>query len=671
MTQSSQFHTEEIAIQERVGVADMVAHYSQGFIRDAMPRQHRDFFMQLPFVILGLVDQEGYPWAMPIFGEQGFISSHSATQLTINSLPPLTQFLELDFKQGQKVGLLGIELPTRRRNRMNGNISNINEDSFSIQVEQSFGNCPQYIQTRELVWQANHLSPQDLSMIDITQHIDPLSKDFIEQADTFFISSRTKSFDQDPRSGIDVSHRGGKPDFVKVEGDSLYFPDFSGNKFFNTLGNIQSDNRVGLFFPDYSTGNAIFISGHASVLWEDPAIEQFDGAERLIKIDISKIVSIPHFMPMTGELIELSPVLSYTGKWADLTPKETSGYQSFTLTNKQKESDTITSFYFSPTEKTLTQDYLPGQFLPVQLNISGKKQTVLRSYTLSRAPQDDSYRISVKREAQGLASKYLHDQLKIGDVIKAGNPSGQFTLQNNNHAVVLISGGVGITPMVAMLSGLINDIKQGASPRPVWFIHGTQNSESQAFVKQLNNLAAQYDWLKIHTTFSQPLTSDKLDHTHNSEGRISIDLLKTVLPFDQYDFYLCGPEGFMQTVYTGLVDTGVAKKNIFYEFFGQGSIEESAKPVIPIADSATIVFSESNISGEWAPEEGSLLEFAEKKGLTPAYGCRSGNCGACACKLISGEISYNQETNFETQDREILICCAKPAKGSSEVVIDI
>jgi len=157
---------------------------------------------------------------------------------------------------------------------MNGVVGSVNEDGFSINVEQSFGNCPQYIQTRELIWQANDSVQNDYRYIKATQHIDSASKMFIEQADTFFISSRTKNFDKDSRSGIDASHRGGRPGFVKVEGNTLYFPDFSGNMFFNTLGNIQSDNRVGMFFPDYSTGNAIFITGHADILWEDPAIDR-------------------------------------------------------------------------------------------------------------------------------------------------------------------------------------------------------------------------------------------------------------------------------------------------------------------------------------------------------------------------------------------------------------
>jgi len=384
-------------------------------------------------------------------------------------------------------------------------------------------------------------------------------------------------------------------------------------------------------------------------------------------------------MPMTGELIELSPVLDDTGKWSELPRKKLVAYQRFTLTHKQKESDTITSFYLSSGSKKLSSRYLPGQFLPIRLNILGKDKPVQRSYTLScAAVTNNSYRISVKREEQGLVSKFLHDQAKIGDEIYVGEPAGQFIVQKNNHAIVFISAGVGITPMMSMLEGVIDDVKKGLAPRPIWFIHGTQNSETQAFSEQLNALAHKYSWLNVHTVFSQPLGVDKLARTHHSEGRISIDLLKALLPFDQYDFYLCGPEGFMRAIYAGLADIGVDKNNILYEFFGEGSIEEAERVEeidelnVPVADTAMVTFAKTNVSSEWTPDKGSLLEFAEEKGMAPPYGCRLGNCGACACQLISGDVSYDKKISRDVlQEGEVLICCAKPAKDGAEVIINI
>ncbi|TBR42458.1 2Fe-2S iron-sulfur cluster binding domain-containing protein [Marinomonas agarivorans] len=682
--QNSQFHSAEIAVQERLGIADMVAQYSEGFIRSAMPQQHRDFFCHLPFLIVGLVDDHGFPWALPLFGEKGFIQSPNSTRLTLAAKPLLTEALQLDFSEGQKIGVLGIQLHSRRRNRMNGVIADITDAGFSIDVEQSFGNCPQYIQTRVLEWTQQDRLQHDFADVAVESTIPAHMRTFLEQADTFFITSRTKTFDDDNRSGIDASHRGGKPGFIKTVDNTLYFPDFSGNKFFNTLGNIESDGRVGLFFPDYGTGDAYFIAGHAQILWDDPAIQSYEGAERIIKITVEKAVAVAEFMPMTGDLIDFSPVLDYTGVWQDAEAKAQTSSRTtmkpYQLIKKRKESDTITSFYFATPNKAEVDEHIAGQFLPIQVTlpvqVPEQEQLVNRSYTLSSMPNKKTLRISVKREEQGAVSRYLHDTLQVGETIMAGKPAGQFVLQNTDNAVVFLSGGVGITPMIAMLEGLIcsveNGMANGEKPRPVWFIHATQNSATQAFSAYLQVLEAQYEWLHTHIVYSAPLATDALGQTHQSEGIISMELLKRILSFDLYDFYLCGPEGFMRALYAGLTKTGVAKTNIHYEFFGQGSIEETEESTTENeAEQAKVVFANSQITQEWTPNDGTLLEFAEKQGLNPLHSCRSGACGACATKITSGQVTYATPPSFQAEAGEVLICCAKPAAGTDDIQLEL
>ena len=314
-TNQSQFHSAEIAIQERLGIAELVAQNSKGFIRAAMPEQHRKFYSELPFVVLGIPDNEGYPWPIPMFGQAGFIQSPNDTTLQFTGLPKVIKTLALEFITGQKIGMLGIQLSTRRRNRVNGVIQAISDDSFSIQVEQSFGNCPKYIQKRALTWVPYSQSLQHAPSEKLTTVIAANAIALIESADTFFIASRTKHFSKDKRSGVDASHRGGKAGFVKVENNVLKFPDFKGNRFFNTLGNIESDSRVGLFFPDFLTGNAVFVAGNACVLWDKKAREGLKGAERIVEINIEQNVYLPTFMAMTAELQALSPVLTETGIW--------------------------------------------------------------------------------------------------------------------------------------------------------------------------------------------------------------------------------------------------------------------------------------------------------------------------------------------------------------------
>jgi predicted pyridoxine 5'-phosphate oxidase superfamily flavin-nucleotide-binding protein len=291
-TEHSQFHLFEVAVQKRLGIDKLVAQKSQGFIRAVMPEQHRKFFSELTFVMIGVTDNQGYPWPIPMLGQGGFIQTPNNTTLHFTELPNLLSSLGLQLIIGQKVGLLGIQLSTKRRNRINGTIQMINDQSFSVQVEQSFGNCPKYIQKRELIRTANHQLPDHL-FENISKVMDDKTKVLIENADTFFISSRTRDFNKDKRSGIDTSHRGGKLGFVKIVNNKVKFPDYRGNGFFNTLGNIESDNRVGLFFPDFLTGNGVFITGTACILWDKKALKGFEAAERIIEVEVKQSIYLP------------------------------------------------------------------------------------------------------------------------------------------------------------------------------------------------------------------------------------------------------------------------------------------------------------------------------------------------------------------------------------------
>ena len=250
---SSQFHQGEVAIQKKLGVDERVAKATKKFIRSYMPQQHIDFFSHLPFIVLGVTDEKGNVWCLPLYGGEGFITCPDAHRLCVSRLPDVIEPLNLNFVKGAKVGIVGIDLATRRRNRMNGYLLAVSDTGFSICVEQSFGNCPQYIHKRQIINTPSALrckEPSDDQIIhrSVSNLISDDAKALIERADTCFIASRTAQFDTDPRTGLDASHRGGKPGFVKVEGKRLIFPDYRGNKFFNTLGNIYDDGRVGLFF---------------------------------------------------------------------------------------------------------------------------------------------------------------------------------------------------------------------------------------------------------------------------------------------------------------------------------------------------------------------------------------------------------------------------------------
>ncbi|NNJ77318.1 MAG: hypothetical protein HKP56_19415, partial [Anderseniella sp.] len=226
MTTDNVYHDGEIAVQERAGARKIADRLSQ-MIRPSMPDQHREFFEILPFVVTGLTDERGRPWATMCVGDPGFITSPDETTLQVASAPLLSRELGLQMNQGDKIGLLGIELPTRRRNRMNGAISQAGANGLAVHVEQSFGNCPQYIQTRSVEPRETGVA-QVVGPVERNDALTDEIVDLIKQADTFYISSRTSDLSGGSGSGVDVSHRGGRPGFVSVGADGvLSFPDFS------------------------------------------------------------------------------------------------------------------------------------------------------------------------------------------------------------------------------------------------------------------------------------------------------------------------------------------------------------------------------------------------------------------------------------------------------------
>ncbi|WP_096087676.1 pyridoxamine 5'-phosphate oxidase family protein [Agaribacterium haliotis] len=321
----SHFHRGEQKVQRRLGLGDSVAKKTKAFVRSFMPDQHRTFFSQLTFTALALEDQQGYPWALPLFGPEGFISSPDNKRLHIKLRSALFELLvaELNLNRhiGAKIGMLGIDLASRRRNRMNGSIVDSAQTSLDIAVEQSFGNCAKYIQARELLRTNTAASLKRGVLPQTAQYLNADAQALIRRADTFFIASRSAQFDSDWRSGMDVSHRGGLSGFVKCQAGELLFPDFSGNRFFNTLGNIEIDARVGLFFPDFSSGDAVFICGRAEVDWQPGACAVYPGAERLVRVHIDAVLALANGLEMRGKLQQNSPFLAQPvgqqGAWRD------------------------------------------------------------------------------------------------------------------------------------------------------------------------------------------------------------------------------------------------------------------------------------------------------------------------------------------------------------------
>jgi len=309
----SPFHAGERAIQDRLGGLERMDNSGRRVIREFLPEQHRQFYAQLSYFLVGTVDAQGNPWASILVGEPGFISTPCDRSLHIAAQPLFGDPLANTLAVGRDIGFLGIELHTRRRNRINGVVSAISPEGFDVQVSQTFGNCPKYIQTRQFNLSAFDLNDpkpmHSLTTLGTNEHA------MITRADTFFIATAYLDKSAGAPKGVDVSHRGGKPGFVQLEGNTLTVPDFAGNFYFNTFGNIEMNPRAGLLFLDFESGNVLYLTGQAEIIWDGPEIAHYEGAERLLKLHVEQGVFVEKSLPISWSGPDYSPFLNNTGPW--------------------------------------------------------------------------------------------------------------------------------------------------------------------------------------------------------------------------------------------------------------------------------------------------------------------------------------------------------------------
>jgi uncharacterized protein len=350
-------------------------------------------------------------------------------------------------------------------------------------------------------------------------------------------------------------------------------------------------------------------------------------------------------------------------------------WRAFVVTRKVKESEEITSFYLQPQDQGRIPSFLPGQFLTIRLDIPGQAKPVIRTYSLSDDSEScETYRLSIKREPApnglavppGLASNFMHDQIHEGSVIQAKPPSGRFVLDTQRSTpIVLISNGVGITPMISMAKACSR-----ANPnREVWFLHGARDGNHHAFRDEVQAIAHQTPNLRVHYTYSRP-TPDDEGHYH-SVGYVDTALVRSLVEKDA-EFFLCGSPPFLQSLIEGLRDWGVPSERVFFESFGQPMKVPSDPASVTSGKSAVraeITFARSGKTITWNEGDGSILEVAEAHGLNPDYSCRQGICGTCMCQIRQGEVDYEQEPIADIEPGSVLICISKPRTAKVELEI--
>jgi uncharacterized protein len=363
---------------------------------------------------------------------------------------------------------------------------------------------------------------------------------------------------------------------------------------------------------------------------------------------------------------------------------EWTDWRKFIVMRKVKESDGITSFYLHPEDNGAIPDFSPGQFLTLKLDIPGQLKPVIRTYSLSdydRSPIN--YRISIKRELapadlnvpSGIASNFMHDSIHQDSIIWVKPPTGKFVLDvYSPKPAILISNGVGITPMIAMAKAAVrlNSLRQ------IWFLHGARDGSSHAFRDEINALSASNPNLHVIYCYSRPTVTDT--GNYHQQGYVDTALIQNIVAPEmqqlcgstEADYFLCGSTSFMDALRTGLRAWGVPDRNVMFESFAKAMPKASTAvrdAITEPSDPVEIIFSKSGKTHTWSPADGTILEFAEANGLRPDYSCREGVCGTCMCKISEGEVEYEESPTASVDKGSVLICISTPK--TARVVLDL
>jgi ferredoxin-NADP reductase len=347
------------------------------------------------------------------------------------------------------------------------------------------------------------------------------------------------------------------------------------------------------------------------------------------------------------------------------------GFRKFRVAKKHLECQDVYSFYLAPHDGKPIPSFKPGQYLTFQLNVPHQTKPVIRCYSISDAPrQDNHFRVTIKKALPprdavgapaGIASSYFSDHLQEGDIVDVKAPGGVFFLEmSRSTPVVLISGGVGITPMLSMMNALLG----AGSKREIWFFHGARNSKEHIQKDYVEKVAAEHDNVHLFVSYSGPAASDVEGKDYQHKGYFSVSLLKDLLPSNNFEFFICGPPKMMEDAAKHLAEWGVPKNRINFEAFGAPTRKSIEKPVSASETqrmgNLKIHFTRSGKTIAWNPDCESLLDFAEQAGVEVNSGCRSGSCGTCLVAVKSGSVQYSGSHDAPGEEGSCLTCICKP-----------
>ena len=350
------------------------------------------------------------------------------------------------------------------------------------------------------------------------------------------------------------------------------------------------------------------------------------------------------------------------------------GFRPLRVAGVDREATNVVSLSIEQTDGIPLPAALPGQFLVLRLRTTPNGPMLLRNYSMSGAPGARTYRVSVKRETNGVVSSYLNDHVRAGDILEVSAPRGGFILRSGDAPVVLLSAGIGATPVLAMLHSL----SSAASRRQVWWIYGARDRAEHPFAKESRSLLQTLVNSRSHIVYSKPDSEDKLGVDYDSVGHVDPPLLDRLGVTRDADFYLCGPPAFLKQLTEGLKTWGADSTRIYLEVFGQEApitpgIAQSSRPHVhaPAGDPGSgpqVSFSRSGLTVPWDSRFSRLLEFAEACDVPVQWSCRTGVCHTCECGLIGGNVRYEPDPLEPPATGNLLICCSRP---SADVEIDL
>ena len=433
---------------------------------------------------------------------------------------------------------------------------------------------------------------------------------------------------------------------------------------------LVSHHRPGFYFRVLDEG---------AVTAGDEIIRIKAGEQELSVADTDRLLYLPKRSRRDLQRALRIPALSdgWKGSFRELLEQDSPGHDEaeawegfapLKVTSIKRESSTVASFRLARTDGKSIKDPRPGQYLTLRLRTAGPDQPpLIRSYSLSSI-DGDGYQISVKREPHGAGSGFMYTQVHEGDLIDAAAPRGSFALRDHERPVVLVSAGIGATPVLAMLQALA----RGRSDREVWWLYGARNGQEHPFAREVDELLESLTHAHRIVTYSRPEASDARGTTFDAVGRLSIETIESIhVPVDG-DYYLCGPDAFMRTLSAGLTARGVPPEQVATELFGAapllapgvvaGDGPAPHQPAGPPGHGPAVTFARSNLTVPWDPSFASLLEFAEACDVPASFSCRTGVCHYCETGLLTGDVDYRPQPLEPPAEGRVLVCCSAPSR---------